>query len=273
VRKPTGWKYADTNGEPPRNEMIRVEGGSTIIGKPKESDTYGWDNEFGHEEVTVQPFEASKFLITNSEYLEFYNAGGFNNKEFWSDEGWEWKLTTNTIHPKFWVPTDTGMNYRLMFDEIPLPLDFPVEVNQFEAHAYCRWKGEGIRLLTEPELHIIGHDQLEIDCTFSEQWNLNMKFGSPTPVGHFGENSLGFADLFGNVWERLDQYFYPLPGFKIHFLYENYSEPYFDNEHTMMLGGCWASSGTSASRYYRNWFRKYFYQHAGFRIARTLTQN
>ena len=63
----------------------------------------------------------------------------------------------------------------------------------------------------------------------------------------------------------------PLSGFETHFLYEDYSAPFLDNKHYRLAGGAWVSSGYSTSPFYRNWFRPYFYQHAGFRLAQ-LTQ-
>lgn len=53
--------------------------------------------------MKVKAFKASKFLISNGEYLEFYNSGCYDNERFWSKEGWEWKQRSNTKHPLFWV--------------------------------------------------------------------------------------------------------------------------------------------------------------------------
>ena len=180
-------------------------------------------------------------------------------------------------HPRFWLVDDHGnYQYRSMFDEMELPLDWPVEVNHYEAMAYCRWKGEDIRLMTEAEwqLEAYGNNDVQENSLESEtthNYNLNLKFGSPTPVGLLkkAESRSGLYDLRGNVWEWLNEDFNPLPGFKTHFLYENYSAPYFDNQHKIMLGGAWSTSGTEALKFYRNWFRPNFYQHAGFRIAKS----
>jgi len=128
-------------------------------------------------------------------------------------------------------------------------------------------------LLTEAEFHVIAHNEIgEEDCVFMDCYNLNVKYGSPNPVGSLGcgKSSLGFNDLFGNVWDWLKDDFTPLPGFKTHPWYDDFSAPYFDDQHAMLLGGDWDSTGTGASKYYRLWFRRHFYQHAGFRIARSL---
>ena len=68
----------------------------------------------------------------------------------------------------------------------------------------------------------------------------------------------------------VDDDFNSLPGFKTHPWYKDFSQPYFDNKHSLLLGGSWATTGTAASKYYRLWFRDYFYQHAGFHLAKSI---
>jgi formylglycine-generating enzyme required for sulfatase activity len=117
------------------------------------------------------------------------------------------------------------------------------------------------------------HQALKIsaDSSLANNYNLNLQFISPTPVAMFSENhQSGLSDLRGNVWEWLGETFKPLPGFKTHHLYEDQSAPFFDNKHFMMLGGSWATNGTMGLPCYRNWFRPFFYQHVGFRIAASL---
>ena len=77
-------------------------------------------------------------------------------------------------------------------------------------------------------------------------------------------------DIIGNVWEILADDFTPLQNFKEHPFYKDFSIPFFDKEHGMMAGGSWASTGNSASRYYRLWFRRDFVQHAGFRLVKSI---
>ena len=268
VKRPESWQYASSQGKIPRNKMIRVPGGMAKLGKPETATTYGWDSEYGYRTVEVKPFLASKYLITNGEFLKFVGDNGYDNRDFWDDESWAWKQEYNVQHPKFWIPSDDGYQYRAMFDELDLPLDWPVEVNHHEAMAYCRWQGKDIRLMTEAEWNIAtANGKEETDNNLN--CNLNLKYGSPSPVGML-ENAQSFSglyDLRGNVWELLGDNFNPLPGFKPHRLYEDYSAPFFDTQHNIMLGGAWSSTGTYASPSCRNWFRRNFHQHAGFRIA------
>ncbi|WP_413174464.1 5-histidylcysteine sulfoxide synthase [Anabaena azotica] len=271
LKRPQDWNYAPTNGKSPDNQMREIPGGLVKLGKKENDFTFGWDSEYGNLEVEVKPFLASQYLITNGDFLEFVKAGGYENANYWNVEAWNWKKLFNVQHPKFWIPENNGeYRYRATFDELDLPLDWPVEVNYYEAIAYCSWKGEGTRLMTEAEWN----QALKISEDFSEQnyldnnYNLNLQFISPSPVGMFSaKHKSGIFDLRGNVWEWLEDTFYPLPGFQSHHLYEDQSAPFFDGKHQMMLGGSWATNGTMASPCYRNWFRPYFYQHVGFRIA------
>ncbi|HEY9703967.1 MAG TPA: SUMF1/EgtB/PvdO family nonheme iron enzyme, partial [Allocoleopsis sp.] len=110
------------------------------------------------------------------------------------------------------------------------------------------------------------------DVKMIDNYNLNLKWGSPTPVNFLEvkQSPSKLCDLRGNVWQWLDDHFNPLNGFQPHFLYEDQSAPFFDEEHLMMVGGSWASNGSMTSRFYRNWFRPHFYQHAGFRLVQDL---
>lgn len=272
VERPSGWDYAPTLGNPPKNEWIEVAGGKVSFGKPSDSNIYGWDNEYGSLTTEIPSFKATKNLITNTEFWDFVTAGGYEKKALWTEEGWEWKTRTNTFLPKFWITKQDTFLYRAMFDDMPMPMDWPVEVNAHEAVAYINWLNDGSRLLSEAEFVFLAREGTteSEDPVFSTDYNLHLAYGSPTPVGYMknGTTPLGFNDLYGNVWDWLKDDHYELPGFKTHYLYENFSAPYMDEDHGMMAGGSWVTMGTGASKYYRLWFRRHFYQHAGFRLAK-----
>lgn len=274
VKRPKAWNYAPSYGVTPANRWIEMEGGEVVLGKKESSNLYGWDNEYGELKVSVAPFKATRNLISNAEFLNFVNEGGYENREFWTNEGWDWKVRTETKGPKFWLKSAKGYQYRAMFDLLELPLDWPVEVNAHEANAFCAWKGDQSRLLTEAEFNWIGKEDQhqDFDPLFENKYNLDFKYGSPTPVGFMSEGKTrsGFNDIYGNVWDWLQDDFKGLPGFKTHPYYKEFSAPYMDEEHGMMAGGSWVTTGTGASKYYRLWFRRHFFQHAGFRLAKSI---
>lgn len=273
LQHPENWQYAPANGYTKPNEMIEVTGGTVRFGKPQDSHIFGWDIEYGDRTVNVETFQASKYLITNAEFLDFVKDGGYENQDYWHESAWVWKVQHNVKYPKFWIPDAVdSYKYRAMFDEIAMPFDFPVEVNHHEAIAYCRWTGNNTRLMTEAEYYLATYGTSNLLSPKAEvnwDFNLNLKFSSPSPVGYLEQaNSPSeLYDLRGNVWEWLSDNLTPLSGYQPHYLYENYSAPYFDAKHNMMAGGSWITNGTEAYPYYRNWFRPHFYQHAGFRIA------
>jgi 5-histidylcysteine sulfoxide synthase len=270
VKRPSNWKYAPSKSYIPENEMLKVAGGIAQLGKDFDDSTYGWDIDYGSRTVEVAPFLASKYLITNSEFLDFVKAGGYGNQEYWDEKSWQWKTENNIQHPKFWISQNGSYKYRAQFDEIDLPLDWPVEVNYYEAMAYCRWQGKDTRLMSEAEYNLATYGNGLVEDV--DDYNLNFKFGSPSPVGMLetAKSPSGLYDLRGNVWEWLSDNLNPLSGYEPHFLYEDNSAIFFDTQHQMMLGGCWITNGTEALKYYRNWFRPNFYQHAGFRIVRDI---
>jgi 5-histidylcysteine sulfoxide synthase len=278
LKRPQSWNYAPSFSKADSNQMIEVSGGIVVIGKPQDSPIYGWDNEYGYRQVQVNSFLVSKYMITNGEFKEFVDNGGYENQDYWDKKAWQWKNNYQVKYPKFWLVDDKGnYQYRAMFDVLDLPLDWPVEVNYYEAIAYCRTQGETVRLMTEAEWNLATYGSnknrsYDLEKDDFNNYNLNLKFCSPSPVGMLknAKNDLGIYDLRGNIWEWLEDDFNPLSGFKPHFLYEDNSTPFFNSQHKMMLGGAWITNGTEILPYYRNWFRRNFYQHAGFRIAQTL---
>jgi SAM-dependent methyltransferase len=91
-----------------------------------------------------------------------------------------------------------------------------------------------------------------------------------SPVDAMPLNDKGFADVFGNAWEWMVDYFSPLPGFQVHPIYEDFSTPCFDGLHNVIMGGSFISTGNEASIHSRFHFRPHFYQHASFRLVEQL---
>ncbi len=273
------WAACSVAGVPPANEWLPVEGRTVRLGKPEADRTYGWDNEYGAEEVTLPAFRASRQLVSNAEFLAFIDAGGYRDDSLWTEEGCGWLGYTGARHPRFWIERDGGYLQRNLLEEVPLPLDWPVEVNCLEAQAYCAWlareTGENVLLPTEAHWHALRDDaiaatvgQLEFEqATWQEApGNINLeRYASPCPVTMFPQGD--FFDVVGNVWQWTRTPIMPLPGFEVHPLYDDFSVPTFDGRHNLMMGGSWISTGNESLGSARYAFRRHFFQHAGFRTV------
>lgn len=86
----------------PDNTMLAVEAGDVTVGKPLDFPSFGWDNEYGLRQFHVRGFTASKFCITNGQYMEFVKDGGYRCKDYWTEEGWMWRTFRNAKKPTFW---------------------------------------------------------------------------------------------------------------------------------------------------------------------------
>ena len=155
VRPLSIWDICTESGEAPRNELLPVSGGRVVLGKSKDHPLYGWDNEFGHQETEVWDFSAGRYLTSNREYLGFVEDKGYEQRELWTEEGWNWVGYSQAGHPFFWIKTEEGFTLRTMARIIDMPWDWPVEVNYLEAKAFCNWlakkTGKNVRLPTEAE--------------------------------------------------------------------------------------------------------------------------
>ncbi len=264
------WPVCTESGEPPANSLLPVSGGTVQLGKPKDHPLYGWDNEYGTRIAELSEFKASCLLASNREYLAFVEAGGYADPQWWTEEGWNWRQFRQAEYPLFWVKAADGWMLRTMTSEIPLPWNWPVEVNCLEAKAFCGWKsaqtGLPIRLPTEDEWY-----RLYDSCNLPDQpyWdttpgNINLEhYCSPCPVDRFRNGD--FFDVIGNVWQWTETPIYPFHGFEIHPWYDDFSTPTFDTRHNLIKGGSWISTGNEATRDARYAFRRHFFQHAGFR--------
>ena len=266
------WHVCPHYGEAPDNQLLNVEGGQIQLGKDKSHQTYGWDNEYGKKVADVDTFSASKFLVSNGEFLGFIEEAGYQQKKFWTDEGWNWVQYKKPEHPLFWVKKDGHYALRTLLAEQEMPWNWPVEVNYLEAKAFCNWlsekKGKTIRLPTEEQWQYL-HERHDIpDQPDWEQapGNINLEhWASACPVDHFAFGE--FHDLIGNAWQWTETPISGFDGFEVHPLYDDFSTPTFDTQHNLIKGGCWISTGNEATKHARYAFRRHFYQHAGFRYV------
>jgi len=269
------WASCPRSGRPPANDWLPVAARTVRLGKPDADQTFGWDNEYGIEEVRLPAFRAGRQLVSNAEFLAFVEDGGYREERFWTEEGRGWLDYTRAGHPKFWLrgAAAGGWGQRNLLEEIPLPLDWPVEVNCLEAQAYCAWlaekSGENVRLPTEAHWYALRQSLPEGFAADQPAWsrapgNVNLEHGASSwPVDAFPQGD--FCDVIGNVWQWTRTPIMPFKGFEVHPLYDDFSVPTFDGRHNLMKGGSWISTGNEALASARYAFRRHFFQHAGFR--------
>jgi len=272
VRQLPLWKICPDAGDAPQNELVPVAGGRIVLGKSKDHPLYGWDNEFGRQENAVWDFAASRYLVSNQEYLRFVEDGGYEQEDYWTHEGWKWVSYTHAKHPLFWLESAGGYRLRTMAEVIDMPWNWPVEVNYLEAKAFCNWlarkTGKPLRLPTEAEWYRLRdlHETPDQPYWQKAPGNINLEhWASSCPVNRFAFGE--FFDVIGNVWQWTETPITGFDGFQIHPYYDDFSTPTFDTQHNLIKGGSWISTGNEATRDCRYAFRRHFFQHAGLRYV------
>lgn len=271
VKNHPQWKPCRETANAPQNELVSVGAGSVNLGKDKSNSFYGWDNEYGTHSANVSEFQASKFLVSNQEFLTFVEAGGYKNKKFWEEEGQGWLTFSQAQYPTFWLKRGGQWHLRLMTEEVAMPWDWPAEVNYHEAKAFCNWKkfttGLAVRLPSEDEWYRL-YEVSNLHNVAAEKARANIHldyFASSCPVNKFSHGD--FYDLVGNVWQWTETPIYPFDGFDVHTIYDDFTTPTFDERHNLIKGGSWISCGNETLREARYAFRRHFFQHAGFRYV------
>ena len=268
----------------PEQRSVAIPDGVTELGLNSNiSDTFGWDNEFEAQQISVPAFSIDKFPVTNAAYLEFVRAGGYQNRDYWTPQDWDWKTSEGLWHPRFWEPNaesaspESDWKYRGMFRTIPLPPSWPVYVSHAEASAYARWAGK--KLPTEVQWHRAAYgtpDGTERqfpwggDAPNASHGNFHYKRWDPTAVDEHpdGASAFGVHDLLGNGWEWTSSVFAPLPGFTAFPFYPGYSADFFDGKHFVMKGGSPRTDACMLRRSFRNWFQPHYpYVYTKFRCV------
>jgi gamma-glutamyl hercynylcysteine S-oxide synthase len=262
---------------PMRPHMLQIPAGVATLGLSNSADQFGWDNEYQAHEVSVPAFEIDQFMVTNGDYLKFVNAGGYENRSFWDEEGWKWKTEQNISKPVFWNRVNGEWRYRTMFSGIPMPANWPVYVSHAEASAYARWAGKA--LPSEAQWHRAAYGTAESierrypwgeEAPDPKRGNFDFQRWDPTPVGAFpqGSSAFGAADMLGNGWEWTSSVFASFEGFEPFPFYPGYSANFFDGKHYVIKGGSGRTAACMLRRSFRNWFQAHYqYVYAGFRCV------
>jgi gamma-glutamyl hercynylcysteine S-oxide synthase len=256
--------------------MIEIPAGRATLGQQR-GGAFGWDNEFDRQQMDVPAFAIDAHMVTNRQFAEFVKAGGYVAKEYWGQADWGWRTKNDIPHPVFWRRADSGWFCRTMFDEVPLPMEWPVYVSHAEASAFARWAGK--RLPSEAQWHRAAYgrpDGAENAFPWGDEapahgnGNFDFRQWDPIPVSDAANarSAFGVAGMLGNGWEWTSSVFAPLPGFAPRPFYPGYSANFFDGHHYVIKGGSARTAASMLRRSFRNWFQpNYQYVYAGFRCV------
>jgi iron(II)-dependent oxidoreductase len=257
--------------------MIVIPEGMATLGASREAGSFGWDNEFEAQSVLVPGFAIDAYKVTNGEFLQFVRGGAYEDGTLWSDADWEWIREQNITHPSFWRERQGHWLYRSMFEEFPLPLDWPAYVSHAEAAAYACFVGKS--LPTEAQFHRAAYGTAEgeertypwgSEYPSEERGNFDFQRWDPVAVGNYplGQSAFGVEDMVGNGWEWTSSAFAPFSGFEPFPFYRGYSANFFDGKHYVMKGGSPRTAACMLRRSFRNWFQgQYPFVYASFRCV------
>jgi ergothioneine biosynthesis protein EgtB len=212
-------EYKETPHSETDHEFISVSDGRYTIGH--RGSGFSYDNERAAHTVLLKAFSIRKSLVTNGEYMQFMQAGGYQRPEYWLSDGWSWVKDEHIISPLYWHFTDgSWYRYALSGLERVNPEEPVTHISFYEASAFAAWKG--MRLPTESEWEAAA-EQLP--------WGLR--------------------------WEHTNSAYLPYPGYeKPEGALGEYNEKFMVN--TMVLRG---ASAVTPDNHSRKTYRNFFYPH------------
>ncbi len=228
--------FVESKIEDQKPEWLEIPEGIYEIGSNGKG--FAYDNEFGRHKVFLHNYAIANRLVTNGEFLEFIEAGGYESALLWHAEAWDWVQTQKISKPLYWHETKNGWQQYTLQGLQELDLNAPLaHISYYEAFAYAQWKG--LRLPTEFE------------------WEAAQERFS-----------------WGQRWEWTESAYLPYPGYtKVDGALGEYNGKFMVNQKTLR-GGSVATSEKHTRPTYRNFFHPYLrWQFTGLRLAKTLQVN
>ena len=244
-------------------EFLKIDGGEHQIGADA-SAGFIFDNESPVHAVLLGDFELSNRLVTNAEYIEFIEDGGYERHELWLSDGWAHMKSLQDERwqaPLYWSGSADGYaQYQLKGGESEVDLSQPVcHVSGYEADAFARWKG--CRLPTEAEWEVASQacDAGTTEGNFVESERYH-------PAGAAGA---GLTQMYGDAWEWTSSSYSAYPGYKpLAGQLGEYNGKFMANQLVLRGGSC-----ATPADHVRSSYRNFFYppdrwQFSGIRLAR-----
>ena len=255
--------YKDAASEPDRAapplSWERMEGGLCEIGWNGEG--FAFDNEGPRHKVYLHPFQLANRPVTNADYLEFIEDGGYENPNHWLSDAWEAIKAENWQAPLYWRKTPDGWREYTLFGERPINLAAPVcHISYYEAAAYASWADA--RLPTEFEW--------EAAASLFPLKGSFLTDGAPSaPAASADDERL--SQLYGDVWEWTASPYVAYPGFApASGAIGEYNGKFMSGQMVLKGGSC-ATPQDHMRVSYRNFFPPSArWQFSGLRLARDL---
>ena len=232
------------------------------------SDQFCFDNELPCHQALLHDHELADQTVTCGEFIQFIDAGGYQNPKYWLSLGWTTAQSEAWDAPLYWVKQDEQWMVFTLAGLVPVNEDWPVcHVSYFEADAFARWHGS--RLPTEFEWEHAAADSVSTSTTLRGQFADHLKADGDTihPTQAMGAD--GQRNFFGGVWEWTSSSYAAYPGYcpPAGALGE-YNGKFMCNQY-VLRGGSVASSHDHIRPTYRNFFPPSArWQFSGIRLAR-----
>jgi len=224
--------------------FLPVSGGLVEIGYADEDDGWAWDNEIPAHKAYLEDIEVLNRLVTNGEYLEFMEGGGYRSPLLWLSNGWAQVQERNWQAPLYWEIVDGSWQSWTLGGMREVDPEEPVcHLSFYEADAFLRWKSQtenswkGARLPTEKEWE---HAVRELGFAPAAGNLLEDRRFHPRPSGRAEtEATGGLLQAAGDLWEWTSSHYEPYPGYRP---FEGdlmeYNGKFMDNQRVLRGGSC-----------------------------------
>jgi ergothioneine biosynthesis protein EgtB len=256
---------ATVSSTAPPVAWLPVPGGVHRIGF--QEDGFCFDNELAAHDVLLAPFELQNRLVTNAEYLEFMEAGGYRDFRHWMGEGWDLAQAQAWEAPLYWVRQATGWfrftHHGLRAIEMAAPV---THISFYEADAYANWAGA--RLPTEAEWEAAAR-HFEPTATAGTWLESSLLDPQPLPAG---ADPAQCHQLLGDCWEWTYSAYHAYPGYsRAAGALGEYNGKFMVNQLVLRGGSC-ATPESHIRVSYRNFFHAdKRWQFTGLRLARAVS--
>jgi ergothioneine biosynthesis protein EgtB len=248
---------APARSDAPAQRWHEYAGGTVEVGH--DGGRFGFDNEGPRHAVILRPFALAHRLVTNGEWLEFLQDGGYDNPALWLSDGWAWRLECDISAPSTWRNDERWTQFTLHGRE-DLRLEDPVtHLSYYEADAFARWADARLPIEAEWESVASSHP-VEGHFLDGTSWHPRAAASSDGP-----------AQLFGDCWEWTQSPYSAYPGFRAaEGAVGEYNGKFMANQF-VLRGGSFATPTGHVRSTYRNFFHPHTRWHfSGVRLAKDL---